>query len=353
MLNLPQLLHRAAILLLATCNAAAAAEPKYLVEASETRRVEATLKYEVHCPQMAATHWVLFAPAAGELPSQRKAKSTAAPVAKRMFDARVRNRELLVIAVAENNEALKHRVSMTLRYEATLVKRTLRARTAEDRSGAPPTLKREERAINLAPNRQTNFDDAAFKAFLDKEKLGRQQGETEIAFARRVYQYGQSHGTYEYREDIPRRATDVAESWRTDCGGWANWFVAVLRAGGVPARALVGRWAKSQDKNIQPSNQGHVKAEFFAEGVGWIPVDLSQAVQHERSKDSLRYFGVDEGDFITLHVDTDVELQMRDIGKQQWRALQSPAYWVMGKGSVDGATTTEDWQVRDLGGKAK
>lgn len=349
----PRCLSRLAFLLIATCSNATAAEPKYLVEASETRRVEATLKYDVHCPQMAATHWVLFAPAAGELPSQRKAKSTATPVAKRMFDARVRNRELLVIGVPANNEALKHRVNMSIRYEATLVKRTLREQTASDHFGAPPTLKREERAINLAPNKQTNFDDAAFKAFLDKEKLGRQQGESEIAFARRVYRYGQLHGTYEYREDIPRRATDVVESWRTDCGGWANWFVAVLRSNGIPARALVGRWAKSQDNNDRPGNQGHVKAEFFAEGVGWIPVDLSQAVQHERGKESYRYFGVDEGDFITLHVDTDVELQMREIGNQHWRALQTPAYWVMGKGSVDGATTTEVWQVRDLGGKAK
>ncbi len=342
-----------AVLLIATSSVATAAEPKYLVEATESRRVEATLRYEVHCPQMAATHWVLFAPAAGELPSQRKVKANALPVAKRVFDSRVRNRELLVIGVPAGTEALKHRVNLSIRYEATLVKRQLRERTSEDRFGAPPTLKREERAINLAPNKETNFDDAAFKEFLDREKLRRQPAESDVAFARRVYRYGQSHGTYEYREEIPRRATDVTESWRTDCSGWANWFVAVLRSSGVPAHALVGRWAKSQDKNAQPGNQGHVKAEFFAEGVGWIPVDLSQAVQHDRRKESLRYFGVDEGDFITLHVDTDVELQMREIGNQKWRALQSPAYWVTGKGSVDGATMTEDWQVRDLGGKAK
>jgi hypothetical protein len=77
-------------------------------------------------------------------------------------------------------------------------------------------------------------------------------------------------------------------------------------------------------------------------------VDLSQAVQHGGRGDGLRYFGVDDGDFIVLHVDTDFELRTRQMPRRQWRAMQSPAFWVVGEGKVDGATTTDDWRVRRL-----
>ncbi len=332
---------------------APAAEPKYLVETSETRRVEATLKFEVTCPQMQAKEWLIFAASVPELTSQRRVKSTADPAAQTVLDTRVRSRELLVVRVPGDSEARKQKVSAVFRYEATLVKRRLRERTAKDKFGAPPTLGREEQAINLVVTKQSDYKDVGFGKFLDRSGLRRSAGESEIEFAKRVYHYGKAHGTYEYRPDVPRRATEVADSWRTDCGGWANWFVAVMRASGVPARALVGRWAKSQDSRSTPSNQGHVKAEFFAAGVGWAPVDLSQAVQHDRRNESLRYFGVEDGDFITLHVDTDVKLQTRESGPQEWSAAQSPAFWVSGQVTVVGSTMTEYWHVREIRGTAK
>ncbi len=330
---------------------ALAAEPTYVIESSDTVRVVATLRYEVHCPNMAATHWTVFAAAAPRLPSQRDVKSTSDPAADRILDGRTRRRDVLAIGVPANAADQKQRVRVEVRYEATLVRRRLRERTKHDRFGAPAALGRDEQTVNLAATKEANHDDAAFAAMLDKHELRRRADESEIAFARRAFTLGKSRGTYVYRADIPRRATEVAESWRTDCGGWSNWFVAVMRASGIPARALVGRWARSaSDDNADdgPANRGHVKAEFFARGIGWVPVDLSQAVQHERRTDGLRHFGVDDGDFIVLHVDTDFELQTKQMPRRNWMALQSPVFWVTGKGKVDGATTTDDWQVRQL-----
>jgi transglutaminase-like putative cysteine protease len=43
-------------------------------------------------------------------------------------------------------------------------------------------------------------------------------------------------------------------------------FVALCRAGGVPARPVAGCWALGE-------NQWHCWAEFLLPGVGWIPVD--------------------------------------------------------------------------------
>lgn len=317
--------------------------------------MSATLQYDVHCPNMTARHWTVFAPAAAELPGQRDVKTTCEPAAERIRDRRIGQRDVMAIDVPADVADLEHRVRVEVHYEMTLVRRLLRERTKDDASGPPPTLERDERVANLAATKDANHDDTAFAAHLDKHSLRRQADESDIAFARRTFSLATSHGEYAYRADIPRRATEVAEAWRTDCAGWANWFVAVMRASDIPARALVGRWAKSTrdqsaEKNADdgPANQGHVKAEFFAAGVGWVPVDLSQAVQHGRRTGGLHYFGADNGDFVVLHVDTDFELQTKRMSRRHWRTLQSPAFWVLGKGKVDGATNVDDWQVRRL-----
>jgi len=54
----------------------------------------------------------------------------------------------------------------------------------------------------------------------------------------------------------------VLVGW-SDCGGLATLYVSILRANGIPARCLTGR-------SIDP-NTPHVKMDFYAEGVGWVP----------------------------------------------------------------------------------
>ena len=53
--------------------------------------------------------------------------------------------------------------------------------------------------------------------------------------------------------------------------------------------------------------QEHIKAEFYAQGVGWVPVDLSSAVLHDTSDAKLRYFGNDAG----RHATTDTSQPFR------------------------------------------
>lgn len=349
----------------------AAAQPGYVVDATDGPRVAATLVYELECPSVTAKHWSIFVPAAPELPSQHDVKVTTKPTARKILDLRTRRRDVLAIGVPVKSAEDAHRVRVEVQYEATLVRRELRERKPDDPFGAAPMLGRDERSIYLASTHGADHAAPAFVALIDEEGLRRHDGEDDVDLARRVFRFAKNRGAYEYREDIARRATDVCKSWRTDCGGWANWFVAAMRANGVPARVLVGRWARStrpnaprprppgpkppggadendSDANRGPANQGHVKAEFFAEGVGWAPVDLSEAVQHGGRGVGRSHFGVDRGDFIVLHVDTDFELKTKEMPKREWRALQTPAFWVVGEGKIDDAKSTEDWQVRRL-----
>ncbi len=94
--------------------------------------------------------------------------------------------------------------------------------------------------------------------------------------------------------------------------------------------------------------QQHAKAEFFAEGVGWVPVDLSSAVLHDSTPDGLRYFGNDSGDSLAMHFDHDLVLDTIHFGHQSTPWLQGAAYWVSGGGTLDGLQTREDWKVKEL-----
>ena len=86
-------------------------------------------------------------------------------------------------------------------------------------------------------------------------------------------------------------------------------------------------------------------AEFFARGIGWVPVDLSSAVLHDKTEAGLLFFGHDPGDFLTLHVNPDLVVDSVHFGRKEVDCLQGIAFWVTGSGSTDGQTIREDWKV--------
>jgi Transglutaminase-like superfamily len=73
---------------------------------------------------------------------------------------------------------------------------------------------------------------------------------------------------YQYAYPVRRRgALEMLISRQGDCGQFASLFVALCRASEIPARLLVGTL-------LTPAlDQGHVWAELWVDGVGWIPAD--------------------------------------------------------------------------------
>jgi transglutaminase-like putative cysteine protease len=124
-----------------------------------------------------------------------------------------------------------------------------------------------------------------------------------------------------------------------------------MRANSVPARPLYGRWAESTNPvekvGGEPYHQWHVKAEFHAAGVGWVPVDLSSALK-DQSPEGLGCFGKDDGDFIVFHIDSDLVVNTGTFGVQTVEYMQLPSYWVSGRGSLKPTTITELWTVKEL-----
>jgi hypothetical protein len=97
-------------------------------------------------------------------------------------------------------------------------------------------------------------------------------------------------------------------------------YVATLRANDIPARMLYGRFTQSKQKGQTfgwigadtgvEYEQQHTYCQFYMDGVGWIPVDLSMYVRNKNPNFNeqvpetiLGGFGVYSGNFVTFGVD--------------------------------------------------
>lgn len=342
-----------ALALAASLAAAAAAEtPRYALEVKDNQSVVGVVTYRVSCPKIQATEWVVFAPAAPELPGQTQVKTSMTPAAVAAKEKSPLARPLLMARVPAKTPALKTGVSVEVTYEATLRARTLQRLPADAKPEIVLDLSAADRGRYVAEFGDMDFGKDVFKKWLQTRKLTRGPQEDVVDFARRAFLDIRSKATYEYAFTEDRHASHVCQGEKSDCGGLSTLFVSVMRANKIPARALYGRWAtsaKPDDKlGSVPFYQWHVKAEFFADGVGWVPVDMSCAVVHDKSKEGLKYFGADPGDFIVFHLDANLQLDSQWFGVKPMHSLQIPAWWVTGKGAVDGSKSTEDWKVKPI-----
>ena len=89
----------------------------------------------------------------------------------------------------------------------------------------------------------------------------------------------------------------------------------------------------------------HVRAEFFASGIGWIPVDCAAAVNDKFGGD-LDYFGNDPGDHITLTYDPTGTVDTLIVGKQRGVAYQGVAFWWRGSSGDKSLRFEETWTVK-------
>jgi hypothetical protein len=326
----------------------AGALPAYRIEMAPAQRVEATLSFEIHTPDLAAEEWEVFVAKLPELPGQSKVSTKLEPRGKEIKEEGPLHRPLLSARYRAETKELKQGMKAQIKYEALLKSRRLVLTPAAAGVPGVRALTKEERQAALGTSAHYDFQAKRFQDWLDGQSLRRHKDEDAVAFARRVFQDLAENYTYLYRSEMDREASKVCKAEGSDCGGLSILFVSTLRANGIPARILVGRWAKSADKGEKlggvPYLQTHVKAEFYAERVGWVPVDVSLAVKQKTGK--LWYFGRDEGDFLVFHIDPELAFTTTHFGKKTEPFLQGVAYWVTGSGSLTKTTTHEDWQVR-------
>ena len=130
-----------------------------------------------------------------------------------------------------------------------------------------------------------------FRSWIKTHHLTRATDEPDIQFAYRVHEFLRNHLEYGKPATDKWEVDAIAKCGQADCFGLSRIFVAVLRANRIPSRGLPGRGI----------NDGgtHVKAEFFAEGVGWVPVEVAGGVSDKHSP-LTNYFGKDHADMFVI-----------------------------------------------------
>jgi transglutaminase-like putative cysteine protease len=318
----------------------------YSLSVVSVAKVVATLTRDASYPQFKGTQWNVFAAQAPELPGQIKTETTLEPPGEPTREKSDLHRPLVMARVRADKAHPVNSMRIMLTYRATLRSRRLR----KGLSGKVADLSPEERQMYLADRGYFDFNEPAFREWVEKQGLERKADEGEIHFARRVFLALKAGMQYDAPLKKDFHATAVCKSGRADCGGLSVLFASILRSNNIPARTLWGRWAKSNDPGKmwfnQPYYQTHVKAEFFARGVGWVPVDVSSAILSDKSPQGLTYFGNDRGDFITFHVDGNLEIDTRLFGIKSLSQLQTTRWWIRGEGPLTDEKVAEAWDVK-------
>ena len=328
---------------------AASGQERYKIETEEKQTVTGTLVFASSFRDLQAKEWIAFAAVAPELPGQTKPKTTFDfPKAEVAKEKGAPERAVMVARIPARTDELRSGITLKVVYTATLHARRL-AEARENEIPKVAELAPAERRIALADQGDINFKCEVFQKWIKDSGYLRGKTEGDVAFGRRVFLGLRASHTYEYKETMNRRASAVCGGGKSDCGGLSMLFAAILRANGIPARTLYGRWATSAKASEKLGEmdyyQCHVKAEFYAARVGWVPADLAVSITHDKSADGLEHFGRDPGDFLTMHVDANFVLDTVAFGKQPMHNLQEPTFWVTAAGKLDPRKDKETWTV--------
>jgi hypothetical protein len=248
-----------------------------------------------------------------------------------------------MIIVPLANGLLARPIHLEISYIVDLF--DLRLREGADDSGlaiAKPTV------FDTRATKCIDYNSPVFQEYLREQKLIRAADESNLAFAYRAYRTLCADLTKRVKTGAPDSASNWQASYqcRGQCGGCGNCsmqFVAILRANRVPARMVVGRWAKNQDGDY---GQWHVKTDFYDPAVGWIPVDPTFGFFSCRDGNNPDpNFGNYGADFITMHLNTEVH---------PWHSYFEMPLHQFGVGRYEGSSpfhpeaAPENWSVKRL-----
>lgn len=265
----------------------------------------------------------VFAPAAPEVPGQSDLTTTLTLVegprlkATKIADNTIERRPMMELAMPNTTAAqLRAGVTFHVDYAGTL-------NTLQIHVGKPPKpiapLSKDDRRMYLVATPTLDYNAPAFVACYKKAGLIRNREEDVTAFAARVFKAIVEHGSYEtqYYSGDACRPSNTCKTLATNGPGFSLFFTAVMRSNGVPARSLFGRWTKMPPDGLE--QMSHAIAEFYVPDTGWVPVDIANAVA-QKPKDPMAWFGTTDGQFMTLHIDPDIE-PSTGIAKVCWNEL--------------------------------
>ncbi|MGD0427840.1 MAG: transglutaminase domain-containing protein [Candidatus Acidiferrales bacterium] len=131
--------------------------------------------------------------------------------------------------------------------------------------------------------------------------------------ARKIYEYVVSTMRYDKTGEGWGHGDAVwaCTAKRGNCTDFHSLFIGMMRASGIPARFEIG-FPLPADKAAGDIPGYHCWAEFYVEGIGWIPVDASEAWKHPDKHEY--FFGAHDVNRIQFTTGRDLRLDATQKG---------------------------------------
>ena len=104
----------------------------------------------------------------------------------------------------------------------------------------------------------------------------------------------------------------ACDAKKGNCTDFHSLFIAMARSQGIPARFEIG-FPLSPDKHSSEIAGYHCWSDFYIDGKGWIPVDISEAWKHQEKRDY--FFGAHDVNRIQFSMGRDLRLNPAQNGK--------------------------------------
>jgi transglutaminase-like putative cysteine protease len=104
----------------------------------------------------------------------------------------------------------------------------------------------------------------------------------------------------------------ACDAKKGNCTDFHSLFIAMARSQGIPARFEIG-FPLPSDKHTAEIAGYHCWSDFWIDGKGWIPVDISEAWKHQEKRDY--FFGSHDVNRIQFSMGRDLRLNPPQEGK--------------------------------------
>ena len=104
----------------------------------------------------------------------------------------------------------------------------------------------------------------------------------------------------------------ACDAKKGNCTDFHSLFIAMARSQGIPARFEIG-FPLPPDKHLAEIAGYHCWADFYIDGKGWIPVDISEAWKHPEKRDY--FFGSHDVNRVQFSMGRDLRLNPAQDGK--------------------------------------
>ena len=104
----------------------------------------------------------------------------------------------------------------------------------------------------------------------------------------------------------------ACDAKKGNCTDFHSLFIAMARSQGIPARFEIG-FPLPDDKHSGEIAGYHCWSDFFVDGKGWIPVDISEAWKHPEKRDY--FFGSHDVNRVQFSMGRDLRLNPPQEGK--------------------------------------